>query len=281
MRTSTRNDPNDPDVTGPAPDADGGAAPRGTRATVGDLVARFTMDTADDVLTRRDRARDVGRLTRAVATSARSAGRASVLTGSWLVDLVHDIAPRIPIRDADTLRAQHPGITDEDLAQTLVSGAAKATAAVGAAGGALAAVEYLAAPSLVTVPAQIAAETLLVVAIEVKLIAELHELFDAPVPGTGVARTHAYLVAWSERRGFDPFSPTAMRMSLGEPAKRALRKRILRRAGRNLTTLGPMMGGAIAGSVVNHRETRRVGEGIRDDLRRRPPRIVPGETVTG
>ena len=54
-----------------------------------------------------------------------------------------------------------------------------------------------------------------------------------------------------------------------------------RRAGRNLTTLGPMMGGAIAGSVVNHRETRRVGEGVRDDLRRRPPRTVPGEAVTG
>jgi hypothetical protein len=29
-----------------------------------------------------------------------------------------------------------------------------------------------------------------------------------------------------------------------------------------------MMSGAVAGSVVNHRETRRVGEQVRDDLRR-------------
>ena len=51
-------------------------------------------------------------------------------------------------------------------------------------------------------------------------------------------------------------------------AKRSLRNRLVRRAGRNLATLGPMMSGAVAGSVVNHRETRRLGEQVRDDLRR-------------
>ena len=43
---------------------------------------------------RGERARDLGRLTRAMTASARSAGRASVLGGSWLVDLLLDIGTR-------------------------------------------------------------------------------------------------------------------------------------------------------------------------------------------
>ncbi len=261
------------------PDADGASATQEERSTVGDLVARVTSRPADDSSSRGERARDLGRLTRAMTASARSAGRASVLGGSWLVDLLLDTAPRIPVRDAETLRTQHPGLSDDDLAQALISGAAKATAAVGAAGGALAAVEFAAPPTLLTAPVQIAAETLLVAAAEVKLIAELHEVYGVPASGSTRARAQAYLVAWSERRGIDPFSPAALRFSLGATAKRALRKRLVRRAGRNLTTLGPLMSGAVAGSIVNHRETRRLGEQVRDDLRRH--RTVPGETVSG
>ena len=68
-------------------------------------------------------------------------------------------------------------------------------------------------------------------------------------------------------------STRSRRRSCGSPsapsAKRALRSRLIRRAGRNLSTLGPLMSGAVAGSIVNHRETRRLGEQVRDDLRRR------------
>jgi hypothetical protein len=78
----------------------------------------------------------------------------------------------------------------------------------------------------------------------------------------------AYLVAWTNRRGLDPLDPAGMQLALGGAAKRALRGRLIRRAGRNLSTLGPMMTGAVAGSVVNHRETRRLGEEVRADLRR-------------
>jgi hypothetical protein len=101
------------------------------------------------------------------------------------------------------------------------------------------------------------------------------------VPATGPLRGRAvaYVVAWSERRGIDPLSPSLLTFSLGASAKRALRNRLIRRAGRNLTTLGPLMSGAVAGSVVNHRETRRLGEQVRDDLRRRG-RTIRGETVS-
>jgi hypothetical protein len=249
---------------------------------VGDLVARVTGRTEDDGASRRERARDLGRLSTALVASARTAGRASVLGGSWLVDLMLDIAPRIPVRDAQTLRAQHPGLSDDDLAQTLISGAAKVTATVGAAGGALAAVEWTAPPALLTAPVQVAAETLVVAAIEVKLIAELHEVYGLPMPGPLVRRGQAYLVAWTQRRGVDPFTPSALTFSLGASAKRALRNRLIRRAGRNLTTLGPLLSGAVAGSLVNHRETRRLGEKVRDDLRlNSSTRLIPGHTVSG
>jgi len=249
---------------------------------VGDLVVRATGRTEDDDASRRERAKDLGRLTTALATSARRAGRASVLGGTWLVDLMLDVVPRIPVRDAATLRAQHPGLSDDDLAQTLISGAAKVTATVGAAGGALAAVEWTAPPALLTAPAQVAAETLVVATIEVKLIAELHEVYGLPISGSLARRGQAYLVAWTQRRGIDPFTPSALTFSLGASAKRALRNRLIRRAGRNLATLGPLMSGAVAGSLVNHRETRRLGEQVRDDLRaHRAGRLVQGSAEGG
>ena len=233
--------------------------------SVGELVARLADENPPD---RRSRGRDMNALVRAVAVSAKAAGRASVLGGGWLSDLLLDVAPRLRVRDLAALTAQHPGLDRDDLAQTLISGAAKATAAVGAAGGALAAVQFTAPPTLLSAPVQLVAETLLVAAIEVKLLAELHEVFDAGVPGSGRVRAQAYVMAWTERRGIDPFAPGALRLSLGQAAKRSLRSRLVRRAGRNLSTLGPMMSGAVAGSVVNHRETRRLGEAVRDDLRR-------------
>lgn len=233
--------------------------------TVGALVARLTER---GELTGRERGLEVARLTQALAGAARAAGRVSFLGGGLLTDLLVDTAPRLRVRDLRALRSQHPGLGNDDLAQTLISGAAKATAAVGAAGGALSAVQFTAPPTLLTAPVQLAAETLLVAAIEVKLIAELHEVYGAAVQGPPRARMQAYLVAWTERRGIDPFSPGVLRLSLGQAAKRSLRARLVRRAGRNLSTLGPLMSGAVAGSVVNHRETRRLGEQVRDDLRR-------------
>jgi hypothetical protein len=267
------------------PDADGVSASDQERSTVGDLVAKVTasgdlgQDLDGSAPTRRERARDLGRLTTALAASARTAGRASVLSGRWLADVMLDVAPRLPFRDGPTLRAQHPGLSDDDLAQVIISGAAKSSAAVGAAGGALAAVEFTAPPTLLTAPVQLAAETLLVAAVEIKLLAELHEVYGVPATGPLRGRAVAYVVAWSERRGVDPLSPSLLTFSLGASAKRALRNRLIRRAGRNLTTLGPLMSGAVAGSVVNHRETRRLGEQVRDDLRRRG-RTVRGETVS-
>jgi hypothetical protein len=255
-----------PDAPPDPEDHDDLAATTDDQGRVGEIVARFTDPTQSP--NRREQGRVLGSLTKALVVSARSAGRASVLGGRWLTDTLVDTAPRIPLRSQETLRAQHPGLTDEDLAEALIAAAAKATGAVGAAGGALAAVEFTAPPTLLTAPVQIAAETLLVAVIEMKLIAELHEAYGAGVGGPPRQRAMAYLGAWTNRRGIDPLDPAGLSLALGGAAKRALRRRLIRRAGRNLTTLGPLMSGAVAGSIVNHRETRRLGDEIRADLRR-------------
>ncbi|MCX9190742.1 hypothetical protein C3Y87_04815 [Carbonactinospora thermoautotrophica] len=227
-----------------------------------------------------DRGRLLTSLARALVASAKAAGTTAVVTGRWLADLFVDVAPRLPIRDGQTLRAHHPGRTTEEIAEALISGAANATTAVGAAGGALATVEFAAPPTLLSVPAQLAAEAMAVAAIEVKLVAELHELYGLAAPGPRVPRMLTYLQAWADRRGVNPLEFTPRRgvpAALGEAARRQIRKRLAGRAGRSLLTLGPMFSGAVAGGYVNRQGTRKLAEKVRADLRRlAAERELPG-----
>jgi hypothetical protein len=238
---------------------------------VANVLARLAGD--DEDVGPRERARLLRRLASALASSARTAGAAAVLGGRWLADTLVEVAPRIPVRDLDTLRSHHGGLAGEELADALVRAASWATAAVGMAGGGFSALHYAAPPSLVTAPFRIVAETVTVAAIEVKLIAELHEVYGLAVPGGGTERGVAYVQAWAARRGVDPTQPGSLVTVLGAAAKHRLRRRIAGRLGRSLSTMGPLLTGAAAGGWVNHTETRRIAEQVRDDLRRRIPRV--------
>ena len=214
------------------------------------------------------RARLLAGMMRLLAIGARNAGAVAVASGRWLTETVVDLAPHIPVRDLATLREHHRGLSGDQLAAALVANAAKATGAVGAAGGVLSSVEFAAPPTLlVSSPVQIAAETIAVVSIELKLIAELHEVYGRPVVGTPAVRTAAYLGAWTRRRGIDPMEATAgLPNVLGGAARRELRRRLVRRAGSNATTSLPFLAGAVAGASLNSRETRRLGDRIVRDL---------------
>jgi hypothetical protein len=208
-------------------------------------------------LVRQVRARGVGELLR-----PRAALR-------WVADTIAEIAPYIPIRDRETLRRHHDGLDGHALADRLIRNAARATATVGAAGGGVAAIEWVATPTLLSAPVLLAAETIAVVAIEVKLIGELHEVYGRPVPGTASQRAVTLLHAWAGRRGFTPLAPGAgMAAVLGTAARRELRDRLLRRFGRNLTSLGPLLTGAAVAGYLNRRATRALGEQMRKDLSR-------------
>ncbi|MBO3748083.1 hypothetical protein J5X84_18580 [Streptosporangiaceae bacterium NEAU-GS5] len=215
-----------------------------------------------------ERRRLLGRLSTALVSSARKAGASGVGRGRWLADVFIGLAPRLPIRDLATLQEHHYGLTGEQLADDLVRTAAKATMAVGAVGGALAAAEFAAPPLLLSAPAQLVAETLVVAAIEVKLIAELHEVYGIQVPGTGSQRAMAFSMAWSRQRGVNPLTPGTATLALGAAAKTALRNRLMRTLGRHLTTLGPFLTGAVAGGALNRAATRKLAQAVRSDLLR-------------
>jgi hypothetical protein len=200
-----------------------------------------------------------------------SRGAASLL--NWLTAQVIAMGPRLKIRDQATLRGQFPGRTDEEIAELLIDRAARAGATVGGATGAWAAL-----PSLPAFPAEVAAETLAVVGIELKLVAELHEAYGVPATGNAAERGRAYLAAWAHRRGVSVI-PGGLLLVAGSPLARQVRRRLAARIRRSTFSLGPLFTGAVAGAVLNRGEVKRLGRDIVDDLRRRP--VVRVEPVSG
>ena len=219
---------------------------------------------------RRDTVRALGQLSGALTSSARRAGAATVTSGRWLSDIVVDAAPRIPVRDLQTLRMQHPGLDDEALADALVAGAARATAAVGVAGGALTGLKWSVPVTLVTVPIQLAVETAAVAVIEIKLVAELHEVYGVRIEGAPSQRGAAYALSWANRRGINPLEPATLTAALGVVARRRVQRRLIARAGRGIGTVAPLMAGAVYGAWSNRRQTLVLADALRGDLRRRP-----------
>jgi hypothetical protein len=204
---------------------------------------------------------------RRIAGSARqgvASARHGIASGmNWLTAQVIAMAPRLGIRDQATLRAQFPGQTDDEIAQRLIERAARASAAVGGTTGAWAAL-----PALPAFPAEVVAETLAVVGIEVKLVAELHEVYGIGARGTGAERARAYVGSWASRRGIYQVDGGLLLIA-GSPLARQLTRRLAARVRRSTFALAPMFTGAVAGAVLNRRETRRLGHQIRDDLRQR------------
>jgi len=199
-----------------------------------------------------------GRGGRSAWAGLRSGGR--LLTAQVLA-----MAPRVPVRSVETLRSQFPGRTPEELADILIESASKASASVGAAVGAA-----MVLPVVPAAPVEIGVETLALVGIELKLIAELHEVYGMRAPGTKIDRTMAYIDAWAHRRGVG-LAPGGLVIAIGSPLRRRLERRLISRAGRSALSLAPLLTGAAAGALLNRRETRKLGQEIRDDLRRRSP----------
>jgi hypothetical protein len=192
-------------------------------------------------------------------------------SGQWLAAQVLEMAPRIPIRDLATLQAQHPDLGTEELADTLIAGAARASGGVGAAVGAAAAV-----PFMPTAPVELAVETMALVAIELKLIAELHEVYGMPAPGSAPQRMIAYVGSWADRRGVR-ITTSGLAVAVGSPLRRKLERRLLVKASKSALALAPLLTGAAAGALIDYRETRKLGHLVRDDLRKRA--VVPGTVV--
>ena len=195
----------------------------------------------------------------------------AAVSGRALSDLLaEEVAPHLPVRDLLTLRGHHHGLSGDELADALVRNASLVTAGIGATAGAVAAAERHAAPRLLAAPVQLVAETLAVVAVEVKLVAELHVVYGRAPRGTRAELTAAYLTSWAGRRAVDRSGGGSLPASVLTAATRQqLRQRVVRRFRSNLTSLAPYLVGAAVGAELNRRETRTLGQTLQRDLRRR------------
>jgi len=231
-------------------------------------VAKIVESLGDHTTSRSDKAKQLVKLSGIVGRQARRAGATAVGSGKFLADLLLDAAPHIPIRELDLLVAHYNGLTGEALADAVIRNAKRATMGVGAAGGAVAAAEWGAMPMLLAIPIELVVETLVVAAIEVKLVAELHAVYAVPVEGSGTQRAMAFTGSWAHRRGVDPLRPWAIPSVLGIAGRQALGKRMIGRFARNLGTMVPFLIGAVVGARINGSETERLASALRDDLRR-------------
>jgi hypothetical protein len=211
----------------------------------------------------RSGAQVAGRGTRAARRQVRAAGGGARSGTAWLAAQVTAMAPRLRVRDQAALREQFGGKSAEDIADALVDGAARAAATAGGVAGVWAVL-----PMLPAFPAEVAAETLVLVGIEIKLVAELHEAYGMPAEGNAAERMSAYVASWAHRRGVYMI-PGGVVLVAGSPLARLLRRRLAARAGRSAFSLAPLLTGAAIGAFLNSRETRRLGQDIRRDLRGR------------
>ena len=255
--------------------ADSDTEPDGSPAAadaVSEQAARLVTEVTETPETPRERRW----LAAALETTARAAGRGMRATGrgmrtarrgvrgrtSWLAAQVVAMAPRLRVRNQAALQAQFPGLQPDQIAEALIAGASRASATVGGAVGAWAAL-----PVVPAFPAEVVTETLALVGIEIKLVAELHEAYGIPAPGNARERMSAYVGAWAHRRGVF-MVPGGLLLAAGSPLARRLRWRLAARASRSAFSLGPLFTGAVAGAMLNRRETRRLGHDIRRDLLR-------------
>jgi hypothetical protein len=258
----------DPGHSGASEEVEPMTVERTERKRRGALARRSAGDGAsdgDDVATLVQT--DATRLARTRALAARGARgtrRGVWVTGRGLVDEVLATAAKLPVRDRIALRAQYPGLSPDEVADALVRGASRATSAVGAAVGVWAVL-----PVVPAFPVEVAAETLAVVSIEIKLVAELHEVYGMGVSGSRSERMTGYVVAWADRRGA-VLLPGGLALAVGSPLRKRLSRRLARRAGRSALSLGPLLTGAAAGAVFNRRETLRLGRTVLKDLRQDP-----------
>jgi hypothetical protein len=236
------------------------AVPAGQPALPGEVAELVGEISEGSSLSRRRRV--MAATSRIARRSGRTGWSGVSSAGRWLTSQVLAMAPRLPIRNQQKLRAQFPGLEPEEVADRLIQGASRAAASVGAAVGAS---MVLPLPSA---PVEVAFETLAVVGIELKLVAELHEVYGMRAPGSAPERMLAYVVAWSHRRGV-ALVPGGLALAVGSPLRRQLERRLIARAGRSAVSLGPLLTGAAAGAMLNRREARRLGTEVRNDLRRR------------
>lgn len=206
---------------------------------------------------------------------ASAAPRRDRAPGAVLGDLLAAAAPRLPIRDGAALRRAYPGASDAEIADALVTRAARLTTGIGAATGGLSAAQWFTPPTLLALPLELGAETVLTGAVEVVLVGELHELYGRPAEGDARSRAGAYLASWSAQRSVDAAGEAGLGSLLGGAGLKALRRRMTRRLAGAIPSAAPFLIGAALAGRGNRKATETLAERVLTDLRR-PPQVGSG-----
>ncbi|WP_448609272.1 hypothetical protein [Geodermatophilus sp. URMC 60] len=230
---------------------------RSTAATLRDVVAAVAAAGAR-----------AGRGAREAAPSGPGDGGAARTPSALLGDLLATAAPWLPIRDRARLRAAHRGASDDEIADALVSRAGTLTSGIGAATGGLSAAHWIAPPSLLALPLEIGAETVLTAAVELVLLGELHELYGRPAPGDARERALAYLSSWTRQRAVEESVVPGLGAVLGSAGLRTLSRRMTRRMARSVPGAAPFLVGAALGGRANRKATEALARRVLADLRR-------------
>jgi hypothetical protein len=210
--------------------------------------------------------------------AAGTAGEAGERTSRWapqmvsvarMRDIARSIAPRLPIRDRPTL-ARHLHTDDsERMADLLVRNASGATAVAGTVGGVFV-LPARSGPALIAaIPIRVAAETLVVAMIELKLIGELHEVYGLPLAGTPAQRGTTALKLWASHRGLHITDAGGLVATLSQMARTpTTRRAAAAMSGKAMGRKGLRLGAGVAGAVDNRRSTVMLGDRVRAELRR-------------
>lgn len=230
-------------------------------------LARITAEGTD--------AKGFASVVRDLAKSAKNAGVAAVASGKWFAETAIDLAGQLPVRDLAALKRDFPGRSAEEIADELTATAAKATGAIGAVAGGLAAAEWFAPPSWLAMPIELVTETLAVAAVEMRLIGELHSAFERPVVAEGSHRAAALAHAWASGSAVEPAyllaGPSGAALwtaAAKRQLNRGVRKRLARRAGRSAASFLPFLVGAAAGMKLNSGGTNNLANAVRKELSR-------------
>jgi hypothetical protein len=208
------------------------------------------------------------------APDATAGPRSERTPGALLGDLLAAAAPRLPIRDGAALRRAYPGASDAEIADALVARAARVTTGIGAATGGLSAAQWFTPPTLLALPLELGAETVLTGAVEVVLVGELHELYGRPAEGDARSRAGAYLASWSAQRSVDAAGAAGLGSLLGGAGLKALRRRMTRRLAGAIPSAAPFLIGAALAGRGNRKATETLATRVLTDLRR-PQQVGP------
>jgi hypothetical protein len=186
--------------------------------------------------------------------------------------LIHRASQHVSQRGLSTLEATH-GLQGAALTTALVERAIRDSGRIGAAGGAVASIQWAAPVTFVAIPAEIAAEAVATAMVEIRLIADLHTVHGRQLPADPRERAVALVQAWADQRGVRTGEPASFHRALSGSGRRRVRHRLMLRLMRNMGSFAPLLSGAVIGASLNRRETKALAIALRQDLAATPARV--------